>query len=148
MQVSAVRSALAAAMRTNVVSTPTLTCYAYHPDSVTVPCAYVQPGDITFDKTMGRGTDELALTVTVLVSKTDDRSSQDLLDGYVSGSGPASVKAALESARGAPGVAALDGACDDFHVVKVTAYQYYIHNETRYLGAQFTLRVLGPGEVS
>ncbi len=145
MQVADVRRALADAMRDNVVSDPILTVYPYHPDSVSVPCAYVQPGDITFDKSMVRGMDEMALTVTVLVSKTDDRASQDLLDGYVSGGGPASIKAAMESARGAPGEFALDGACDDFRVERVTAYQYYIHNEVRYLGAQFFVKVIGPG---
>lgn len=145
MQVSAVRAAIAAAVGSTVVSTPPLTALAYVPDSINPPVLYVQPDTITFDKTYGRGTDEITFILYLLVSRADDQASQKLLDDYLSGGGAASVKAALVAARGVPGGSALGGAADDIHVVDIGAYRWFAYGDTRYLGAQFKVRCIGPG---
>jgi len=152
MLISAVRQGIADAVSAGVV-TPvggtTLLALAYVPDLVPdVPCLFVMPGDLTYDKTMGRGCDELMLTVTLYVSRVDDIAAQLALDAYTAGSGPSSVKAAIEAARGAPGQAALGGACDDLHVPSVRGYQWYLTaGDVRYLGAHWTVRVIGRGVI-
>jgi hypothetical protein len=60
-----------------------------------------------------------------MVSRADDLSGQATLDALLSGSGPASLKAAIEAARGAPGQAAPGGAADDLQVVRAQSYRLY-----------------------
>lgn len=148
MLLSAVRTGIADAIRSGVTSTPPLTVYAFLPDSVVVPCAFVRPDQIAFDKTMNRGTDEITCEVILYVSRADDESAQELLDGYLAGSGPASFKTALVAARGAPGQPALGGACDDVHLVSARGYRWYRHNDITYLGAELTVRCIGEGDSS
>jgi len=149
MLISAVRQGIADAVTAGVV-TPVggtaLLALAYVPDMVPdTPCLFVQPGELIFDKTFQRGVDSLSVTVVVYVSRADDIDSQIQLDAYTAGAGPSSVKAAIEAARGAPGQLALSGACDDLRVVSVRSYQWFVHGEVKYLGAQFTVEVIGSG---
>lgn len=147
MQISLVRDAIADAART--VTLPAgigkLKCTGYMPDAVTVPQFFVGDVEITFDKTFGRGTDQLELTCRVLVGRADDRSAQKILDALLSGSGPASLKAALEAARGAPGEHALGGLADDLHVMRVQGYRWFEHQGTTYIGAELMVKVIGDG---
>lgn len=144
MDIALVRRELAVAAAT-AVSSPKLTGLSYVPDAIPAPCIYSDDIEIEFDQTFGRGMDRLTVTMRLLCSRADDRAGQKLLDGYLAGSGPASIKAALESARGEPGESALNGACDDFRVERVAGYRYYEHGNTKYIGAEFTIRVIGPG---
>nr|WP_203689081.1 hypothetical protein [Streptomyces sp. SID12488] len=122
-----------------------LTSTGYVPDSVVVPCFFVAEVDINFDKTMGRGTDELMFTCRVLAGRADDRSSQRVLDALLSGAGVASLKQALEAARGAPGELALGGAADDLHLERVQGYRWYEHQGSSYVGAELAVKVIGDG---
>nr|WP_203691348.1 hypothetical protein [Streptomyces sp. SID12488] len=122
-----------------------LTSTGYVPDSVVVPCFFVAEVDINFDKTMGRGTDELMFTCRVLAGRADDRSSQRVLDALLSGAGVASLKQALETARGAPGELALGGAADDLHLERVQGYRWYEHQGSSYVGAELAVKVIGDG---
>lgn len=142
MNVGAVKEGLALAVRAAI---PSLNCFGYVPDSCPEPCFYTGEVDIEFDKTFGRGTDEMTITCRVLVSRADDRSGQRALDRYLAGSGPHSIKAALETARGAPGEAALGGLADDLHLMRVQAYRMYQVGETYYYGAELVVRVIGRG---
>lgn len=147
MQISAVREAIAAAAR--AVAMPSgvrkLTCTGYTPDAVSEPHFFVGEYSVEFDKTFGRGTDELEFTCRVLVGRQDDRAAQRVLDGLLSGSGPSSLKAAIEAARGAPGEAALGGLADDLHVVRVQGYRWYEHANATYVGAELVVKVIGDG---
>lgn len=147
MQISEIRDALAAAAST--VALPAgvggLTCTGYMPDSPMVPCFYVAEYRIDYDKAYGRALDEVEFTVRVLTGRADDRSAQKLLDLMLSGTGPSSLKAALESARGAPGEAALGGLADDYHVMRMQGYRWYEHADATYLGAELIIRVIGDG---
>ncbi|MFE9853712.1 MULTISPECIES: hypothetical protein [Streptomyces] len=144
---SAVRGAVADAARAVVLpeGLPKLTSSGYVPDAVTAPCFFTADYTVDFDKAMGRALDEVELTCQLLVGIADDRASQRLLDALLSGSGPASLKAAIEAARGAPGEYALGGLAHDLHVTRVQGYRWYEHQGTQYLGAQLTIKIIGEG---
>jgi hypothetical protein len=147
VQISQVRDALADAARVVVLPTGIgkLTCTGYVPDSVVTPCFYVGEVEITYDKTMGRGTDELLFTCRAYSSRSDDRSAQRILDALLSGAGPASLKQAIEEARGGPGELALGGLADDLHLQRVQGYRWFDHAGATYLGAELAIKVIGDG---
>jgi hypothetical protein len=122
-----------------------LTCSGYVPDSVIAPHFFVAEYEQEFDKAMSRGLDELTFTARVLVGRADDRAAQQLLDAMLSGSGPASLKQAIELARGAPGDFALDGLAHDLHVMRVQGYRWYEHAGATYVGAELMIKVIGEG---
>lgn len=147
MQIAVVRERIADAARTVVLpdGVPKLTATGYTPDAVTEPHFFAGEVGVDYDKTHGRGTDEIEVTCRVLVGRQDDRTSQRVLDGLLSGSGPASLKRAIEAARGAPGEAALGGAADDLHITRVQGYRWYEHAGITYVGAELIIRVIGDG---
>lgn len=147
MQISAVRDAIADAASAVVLpaGVPNLTCTGYTPDAVTEPHFFVGEVEVMFDRVMGRGLDQLEFTCRVLVGRQDDRAGQRVLDALLSGAGTASLKAAIEAARGAPGQMALDGLADDLHVMRVQGYRWYEHQGTTYVGAELVIKVIGPG---
>lgn len=150
MDIFAVRSALADAARAVVMpdGIGKLTATGYATDAVTTPAFYVGDYTIDFDKTFKRGQDDVEFTCAVLVSRSDDLSGQRVLDALLSGSGPSSLKAAIEVARGAPGEYALGGLADDLHVTRVQSYRWYEVAGIQYLGAELVVRVIGEGDTS
>lgn len=144
MDLQAVAEGLADAAA-DVTCDPPLNTFAFAPDSVPEPCAFVAEMEIEFDKAHNRGLDEVMVTMRVLVGRSDDKAAAARLNGLMSGSGAGSLKAALEAARGAPGQSALDGACDDFHVTRIQGHRWYEHASTTYLGGEWRIRVIGPG---
>ncbi|MEV8395919.1 MULTISPECIES: hypothetical protein [unclassified Streptomyces] len=147
MQISAVREAIADAARAVVLPTTraTLTCTGYLPDAVSEPHFFVGEYDVDFDKAYGRALDQVQFTCRVLVGLSDDQAAQRLLDALLSGSGPASLKTAIEAARGAPGQPALGGLADDLHVTRIQGYRWYEHQGTSYVGAELVIKVIGEG---
>lgn len=147
MQISPIRDAIADAARTVVLPTGVgkLVCTGYVPDSVVTPCFYVGEVEVNFDKAMGRKLDELLFTCRAYASRSDDRSSQKILDSMLSGAGTASLKAAIEAARGAPGEMALGGLADDLVIQRVQGYRWFEHAGATYLGAELTIKVIGDG---
>lgn len=148
MDMSAVREAVADAARAVVLpdGIAQLTATGYVPDAVTVPCFFTADYTVDYDRAMSRGMDKVELTCQVLVGIADDRAAQRLLDGLLSGSGPASLKQAIEVARGAPGEYALGGLADDLHVTRVQGYRWYEHQGTNYLGGQLIINIIGKGK--
>lgn len=147
MQISPIRDAIADAARTIVLpdGVGKLTSTGYLPDSVVAPCFYVAEVEVTFDRAMGRGMDELMFTCRAYASRSDDRASQRILDAMLSGSGSASLKQAIEVARGAPGEMALGGLADDLHIQRVQGYRWFEHSGSSYLGAELMIKVIGKG---
>jgi hypothetical protein len=147
VQMAAIREAIADAARAVVLPAGVgkLTCSGYTPDSVVAPHFFAGEYSLEFDKAMGRALDEAELTCRVLVGRTDDVSAQRTLDALLSGSGPASLKAAIEAARGEPGEYALGGLAHDFHVTRVQGYRWYEHQGTQYVGAELIIRIIGDG---
>lgn len=147
MQMSAVREAIADAARVVVLpeGIAKLTCSGYTPDSVTAPHFFVGEYSVDFDKAMRRSLDKVEITCRVLVGLSDDRAAQRILDGLLSGAGPASLKQAIEAARGGPGEYALGGLAHDLHLKRVQGYRWYEHAGTQYIGAELIIDVIGEG---
>jgi hypothetical protein len=147
VQISAVRDAIAQAASTVVLpdGIGKLTCSGYTPDSVVAPHFFVAEYTQDYDKAMRRSLDDLEFTCRVLVARSDDRASQRILDSMLSGSGPASLKAAIEAARGAPGQYALGGLAHDLHVMRVQGYRWYEHEGAQFVGAELIVKVIGDG---
>lgn len=146
MEMSAVRSAVADAARTVVLPVQALlTCTGYTPDAVTEPHFFCGEYSVEYDRAMNRAMDVVELTCRVLVGLADDEAAQRLLDAMLSGSGPASLKTAIEAARGAPGEKALGGAADDLQVMRVQGYRWYEHQGNQYIGAELIIKIIGEG---
>ncbi|MFJ6617587.1 hypothetical protein ACIQOW_08430 [Kitasatospora sp. NPDC091335] len=147
MQFAAVRAAIADAARavTLPAGAAKLTSTGYTPDSVSAPHFFVGEYTVDYDRTFGRGRDEAEFTCRILVGRQDDRAAQLILDATLSGAGPASLKQAIEAARGAPGEPALGGLAHDLRVERVQGYRWYEHAGTQYVGAEIIIRVIGDG---
>lgn len=144
---SAVREAIADAARAVVLPAGVgqLTATGYLPDAVVAPHFFCGEYSVDFDKAMRRSLDSVELTCRVLVGHADDKSAQKILDALLSGSGAASLKTAIEAARGAPGEYALGGLAHDLHVMRVQGYRWYEHAGTQYVGAELVIKVIGEG---
>lgn len=142
MNLRAVRQALADAV--SVI--PGMSCYSFVPNAPNVPAFMVCETDVAYDRHSFGGTgDEATVTCRILVSKADDMEGQAALDQYL-GRGDYSIKLAIEAARGAPGEAALDGAADDLHVIRLQGYRIYEHFGDEFYGAEIIVRVIGEGD--
>ena len=64
-------------------------------DMVNVPAAVLIPSSINFNEAMARGTDSYEFDLIVVVSRADSRSGQNQLDGFINGSGSASIRQAI-----------------------------------------------------
>lgn len=116
---------------------PGLRVFPYWADKVTPPAAIVGwPEPLTFDRTFGRGSDQVEIPVYVVVGKVDARSSRDRLAKYADGSGDHSVKTAVEEHQ----ATAFDSARIsrvEFDVMTISAVDY--------LAATFYIDITGKG---
>lgn len=105
----------------------------YPSDSANPPQAIVSlPETVEYDAVMGRGADRVVIPVTVLVGRVSDRAARDLIAQYVSGTGPMSVKAAIDGdLAGSAQTVRVSGAT--LNVVTIGAVDY--------LGASFDVEV-------
>ncbi len=101
-------------------------------------------GEITVapHKTFG-GQDEATFTCYLFTSRADAPEGQRTARQAASSTGTASIRAALEAARGAPGQSALGGAADDLYLRSVRAARPYVIGDVAYTGAEFTVFVMG-----
>ncbi|HEY7821844.1 MAG TPA: hypothetical protein VIG24_03365 [Acidimicrobiia bacterium] len=128
--VSALRTALASSMS----AIPGLRTSSTVPDNPRPPIAVVMPERIAYDLNARRGADTFYFTVILIVSRADDRSAQNSLDGYLTGA--TSVKAAIEADR------TLGGVANTVRVTEMTNYASLPVGEVLYLSAQFTVEVV------
>ena len=105
-------------LKTRLLTISGLRAYDLIPDTVTPPAAVVGQLDFTFDIDNARGLDQAQVDVLVIVQRFSERSGQDLLDSYLSGSGATSIKAAIESDR------TLGGAVNTLRVTGAEAGTY------------------------
>lgn len=114
-----------------------LRIFAYPPDSATPPAAIVSyPETFVFDFTMRRGSDQASFPVHVLVGRVSTRAARDELVEYMAGSGPRSVKAAIEADP------TLGGRVDTVQVTTVAGVNLEIGG-IGYVAATFTVDVVG-----
>ena len=146
MDVTAVRKAIAAQI--TAVIPPPLTAIWYVPDMATEPMVWLKPGVINYDQAYGpHGFEIIDFDVVAVVSRADDQAAQQNLDAYIHGTGPLSIKAAIESGREQYGGTAYLGIFEDCQVSSCDSYQYYILGDTRFLGASWKLKVIGKGTI-
>lgn len=148
MDIPAVRAALATAASAAQSGDFALTCYPYVPFEGDPPFLYVQLEAVTYDKAMKGGAWELGFTLMLMASTADDISAQTLIDEYLADSGPTSVKAAVEAARGGPGELALGGVADDLHVPGIdSAPRWFDWSDgKKFYGVGLKCRVIGSGD--
>lgn len=116
-----------------------LRCYLGPPDSVSVPAAVVaMPDEITYDRTYGRGADEMVWPVLLLAARVSDRNALERIGAYCDGSGTFSVKAVLENETAAY------TAFDSVRVAKVQ-FDVVTWQGTDFQGALFELHIFGSG---
>lgn len=94
------------------------------------------PANLQFDDTFGRGMDSTILPLFILVGHTDARISRVRLGKYLSGSGPDSVKAALERFEFT--------SCDSARAARARVEMVRVA-AIEYLGAVFEIEVHGKG---
>lgn len=76
-----------------------LTVYDTVPDATNLPALVTVPVSADFNVAMGRGADTWQLDLYVMVSTADMGLGQDALDGFVSGAGATSIRAAVWASR-------------------------------------------------
>jgi hypothetical protein len=126
---SLVRAGLATALDTIAG----LRCYDYVPDGLVVPCAVIEPLEVTFhEASVPSGTQYYRAYVLVIVGRMSDRGASDKLDGYLANTGAGSVRVAIETDP------TLGGACSTLMVssalprsvvvsgVDMTAYRFEV----------------------
>lgn len=128
MDVKAQRAAIADAAAT--VSSPReLAATAYAPGAIDPPFAYPSETDGNYHDDLD-GSAGLVVSLRILTSRAEDRSGQELLDGYLASEGPTSVPAAIEAAVPSATVTGFSG------------YRMYEHAGVDYYGAELTVVVL------
>lgn len=127
--VTDLRNGLAA----NLATISGLRIQAWQPDNINPPAAFIFPQGVSFDNAFNRGMNTYTFVVTVVVARQSERSSQNALDTYVSGTGANSVKRALESDK------TLGGKAFDVRVTDVRNYGELAAGEVTYLSAEFVV---------
>jgi hypothetical protein len=123
-------------LKTQLATITGLRCYDTIPDSINVPAAVVGMLDFEFDTTMHRGFDTASLDIILITGRMSERSAQNSLDTYLSGSGASSIKAVLESNR------TLSGACQTLRVTNATSGSLQV-GSIDYLAYRFRVTVIG-----
>ena len=131
MTISELRSGIA----TNLATISGLRTSSTVPDNPNPPIALVEPMTVQFDTAMGRSLDQYNFKVTVIVGRASERTSQNSLDAYCSGSGSSSVKGAIESDR------TLGGKANDLRVTGLSSYGSITIADVTYLAAEFAVVV-------
>jgi hypothetical protein len=132
IQISKVRDALGK----NIETISGIRIYDTIPDVVVPPCAVVGQLDFTFDVNNARGLDQASVDVYVIVQRISERAGQDKLDELLAGSGPKSIKTALESDR------TLGGLVDTLRVISAESGTYQTGDQT-FLSYRYNLAVWG-----
>ena len=127
--ISELRTGLAA----NLATITGLRTTATVPDNPNPPIAIILPQGVEYDNTFGRGMNTYTFAVTVIVGRVSERSGQNALDAYVSSTGTASIKLAIESDK------TLNGKAFDLRVTDSRNYGELTVGEVTYLSAEFTV---------
>ncbi|NDE71764.1 MAG: hypothetical protein EB054_03530 [Actinobacteria bacterium] len=132
MTVSTVRDNL----KTQLSSISGLRIYDTVPDSINVPAAVVGMLDMDFDATMNRGYDRATLDVILITGRMSERSAQNTLDTYLSGSGNSSIKTVVEANK------TLSGAVQTLRVTAATSGSIQVSG-IDYLAYRFRVELIG-----
>jgi hypothetical protein len=129
-------SELRTAIATNLAKVQGLRTSATIPDQINPPIAVVAPASITYDIAFARnGGDEYEFIITAIVGRVDERTAQNRLDAYCSGTGVSSIKAAVESDK------TLGGKAFNCRVTDLRNYTQVTVGDATYLAAEFVVQV-------
>lgn len=128
-------SGMRSGIATNLGSITGLRTAATMPDQPNPPIAIVMPQSVSYDTAFGRGLDTYEFVVLVIVGRVDERTAQNLLDGYCNPTGATSIKTAIESDR------TLGGEVNDLRVTDMRNYSSIPVGEVTYLAAEFVVSV-------
>lgn len=131
-----VPSTVRANLKTRLATITGLRVYDHVPDSVNVPAAVVGQLDLTFDASFNRGFDNATCTIILIVGRMSEQAGQTKLDGYLSGTGSTSVKAAIEAD------VTLQGAVQTLRVTQATAGTVQVSN-VDYLAYRYLVELIG-----
>jgi len=124
------------ALGTNLQTITGLRIYDQLPDVIVPPCAVVGQLDFTFDVDNARGLDQASTDIFVIVQRFSERTGQAKLDSLLAGTGPKSIKTALESDR------TLGGLVDTLRVLTADAGTYSSGDQT-FLSYRYNLVIYG-----
>lgn len=135
--VQAIRVALAG----KIASIPGIQAEPYLLSNPTLPSAMVYCGETSFDRSFGRGLDELNLVVRVIVAFASDIGTQVNLDEFRAGSGARSFKAVLEADK------TLGGVVQTLRVTGVSPDTVYggLQGQVLGIGCEFQIVVTASG---
>lgn len=103
------------------------------PDNPSPPIAIVLPQSVSYDDTFQRGMNTYTFSVLVIVNRVSERTAQNSLDAYISGTGNSSIKRAVESDK------TLNGKAFDVRVSELRNYGDITIGEINYLSAEFVV---------
>lgn len=114
------------AMQARLQTISGLRVHAIVPDSIETPAAIVVPAPgtfINFDTSFG--TDDVFLTIQLIVSRSSDRAGQELLDSFLAGSGNTSIRTAVNGSLGGSAHFATVTDARNYGPVKFNEIEYY-----------------------
>jgi len=120
-------------LKANLATIPGLRTTDTVPDNPSPPIAIVLPQSVDFDNAFQRGMNTYTFVVMLIVNRVSERSAQNSLDAYISGTGTASVKRAVESDK------SLGGKAFDVRVSDMRSYGSVTIGEIEYLSAEFVV---------
>jgi hypothetical protein len=129
--ITAIRSGLA----TNLGTITGLRTGATIPDNVNPPYAIVAPSGVDYHRAFNNALSTYNFTVTLVVGRVSERTSQNSLDAYCSPTGTSSIRVAVESDR------TLGGVAFDTIVTGMRNYGSVTIGDNTYLAAEFDIAV-------
>lgn len=123
-------------LKKNLQEIDGLRVYDLVPDNPQPPSAIIGQLDLVFDLNNARGLDQANIDVLVIVQRFSERTGQDKLDKYLSGSGDYSIKAAIEADK------TLDGSVDTLRVTSAQSGVYQAA-DIEYLSYRYQVTVWG-----
>lgn len=129
--ITAIRSGLA----TNLGTITGLRTGATIPDNVNPPYAIVAPNGVDYHRAFNNALSTYNFTVTLVVGRVSERTSQNSLDAYCSPTGTSSIRVAVESDK------TLGGVAFDTIVTGMRNYGSVTIAENVYLAAEFDIAV-------
>ena len=94
-------SALQTGLVDRLLTVDGLTVSKWETPVIEPPHAVVRPASVTYNATMGRGSDDVEFSILVITSRADTETGLDELHEFAAGHGDRSIRAALETSLGA-----------------------------------------------
>lgn len=123
------------AIATNLGTVSGLRTSSIIPEDPKPPVAVVIFDRVEYDTAMGRGLDMYLFKVVVVMGRVNTRGTEEALDAYLSGSGAASLKAAIQKDR------TLGGVANDLRVTSGENVRELVVGDITYVAADFLITV-------